>query len=408
MSSYDIIIVGGGAAGLMAAAIAAESGGAVLLLEKMEKVGRKVRITGKGRCNVTNNKSHEDFLAKVRANADFVKPSFEKFDNMATVAYFERIGVPIAMEQGGRAYPRSGDAWDIAIALERKAIKSGATVRCGCEVQELIVKDGRCVGVVVGEEKIFAKKVVIATGGVSYPATGSTGDGYRMAYEVGHNIVPVAPALVPFEIDGRYLSMLTGLVLKNISLSLMVDDVEKSKELGEVEFFRFGIGGGGVFRLSRDGVEAFMDGHKVDFLLDMKPALSVQKLLGRVQRELEVKPNLKVKELLAKLLPMKMVAVVAEIIPFDGFTQVAQLSEAELIQIFTAIKSFKLPVIGHRGFKEAVITTGGIDVNEIDSLTMESKIVKGLFFAGEVIDIDADTGGYNLQLAFSTGYCAAK
>lgn len=409
MSNYELIVVGGGAAGLMIAAVAAERGRKVLLLEKMEKVGRKIRITGKGRCNVTNNKSHEEFLSKVRAGAEFVKPSFELFDNLQTIAFFERIGVPISIEQGGRAYPRSGDAWDIAIGLERWAVKHGAKIRCGCEVTRLLVEDdGRCVGVETQGETIFGSKVVVATGGVSYPGTGSTGDGYRMAYEVGHNVIPVAPSLVPFEIAGKFIPSLAGVILKNVTLTLMVNGAERGKEMGEVEFFRFGIGGGMVFRLSRDGVEALMDGDKVEFLLDMKPSLSIAKLIGRVGREVEAKPNLKLRELLLKLLPSKMAAVVGEMIKVSDSTAVVRISERDLTEILTLIKNFRLPVTAHRGFKEAVVTAGGLSTAEIDPHTMESKLVKGLFFAGEVIDMDADTGGYNLQLAFSTAYCVAK
>lgn len=408
MSNYDLIIVGGGAAGLMTAAVAAEGGKRVLLLEKMEKVGRKIRITGKGRCNVTNNKSHEEFLTKVRGGAQFVQPSFERFDNINTINFFERIGVPISIEQGGRAYPRSGDAWDIALSLEKWAKKYGAKIMCDCEVERLLVKEGVCVGVVAKGEEFRAPKVVITTGGVSYPGTGSTGDGYRMAYEVGHTIVPVAPSLVPFEIVGRFIPSLAGIILKNVTLTLVVDGEERGKEMGEVEFFRFGIGGGVVFRLSRDGVEAFMDGHKVEFVLDMKPSLSIVKLLGRVSREVEAKPSLRMDELLLKLIPSKMAMVLGEMIAVDSRTAVSRVSERDMTEMLTIMKNFRLPVATHRGFKEAVVTAGGVSTNEIDPLTMESKVLNGLFFAGEVIDIDADTGGYNLQLAFSTAYSVAK
>lgn len=411
MAEYDCVIIGGGAAGLMAAAVAAERGKKILLLGKMEKVGRKIRITGKGRCNVTNNKSHEEFLSKVRAGGDFVTPAFEMFDNVSTIRLFERIGVPISIEQGGRAYPRSGDAWDIATALEKWILKHKGVIMCNCEVERLILKDNQCVGVSIqhkgNSEIIEASSVMIATGGVSYPGTGSTGDGYGMAYEVGHTIIPVAPSLVPFEIAGNFLSIITGLILKNITLSLSVNGVEKSKEMGEIEFFRFGVGGGVVFRLSRDAVGALMDGHKVDFVLDMKPSLSVPKLLGRTAREIEAKANLTFGEFLVKLLPAKMASVVCQSSKIGRDKKVSLMSEVELTELFTHIKNFKLTVTNHRGFKEAVITAGGVSTSEIEPLTMESKLIKNLYFAGEVIDMDADTGGYNLQLAFSTAYSAA-
>lgn len=411
MAEYDCVIIGGGAAGLMAAAVAAERGKKILLLEKMEKVGRKIRITGKGRCNVTNNKPHDEFLSKVRAGADFVKPSFELFDNMRTIQFFEHIGVPLSIEQGGRAYPRSGDAWDIAIALEKWIVKHKGVILCDCEVERLILSENHCVGVEIvrngKKETINAPRVLVATGGVSYPATGSTGDGYRMAHEAGHTIVPVAPSLVPFDVAGHFIPSLTGLILKNITLALCVDDVEREKEMGEVEFFRFGVGGGVVFRLSRDAVEALMDGHKVEFVLDMKPSLSIPKLMGRTAREIEAKTTLTLGEFLPKLLPAKMASVVAERCAIRRETMVSRLSDKELTELFTLIKNFKLTVTNHRGFKEAVVTAGGVATSEVDVVTMESTLVKGLYFAGEVIDMDANTGGYNLQLAFSTAYSAA-
>lgn len=407
----DVIVIGAGAAGLMTAARASENGAKVLLLEKMEKVGRKIRITGKGRCNVTNNKSHEEFLAKVKAGGDFIKSSFTRFDNIATINFFEHIGIPLSVEQGGRVYPKSGDAWDIANGLESYCRKKGCEIICNCVVDSVEVVDKKCVGVVVikngKKETIKCDRVVIATGGVSYPATGSTGDGYRMAHDLGHAIEPVRPSLVPFELSSKFMSSLKGLVLKNITITLFINEKERAKELGEVEFFSFGIGGGAVFRLSREAVDALTDGHKVDFVIDLKPALSIVKLLGRVERELEAKSSLTVYQLLQKLLPMDIIPVVGDCLKVSADKRVASMSERDLTEMFTVIKNLKFNVITHRGFKEAVVTAGGVVTDEIDSVTMESKIIKGLYFAGEVMDIDADTGGYNLQLAFSTAFAVA-
>lgn len=411
---YDLIIIGGGAAGLMSAAVAAEGGAKVLLLEKMEKVGRKIRITGKGRCNVTNNKSHSDFLLKVRAGADFIKPAFEGFDNMATIAFFERIGVAMSVEQGGRVYPKSGDAWDVAVGLEKFCLSKGVEICCKAQVTDILKsKDGKsCSGVRATIDsksvEIESRAVVIATGGVSYPATGSTGDGYNMAYDMGHTIEPLRPSLVPFDINGRVGERLQGLILKNIGIALVVNSEEVANELGEIEFFRFGVGGGSIFRLSRVAVDALMDGEKVEFVVDLKPALSIDKLKGRIAREIEAKPAISVAEMLQKLLPAKMCAVIGEQFRFSSNKRCTEMSENDILIFISALKKSHLEVVNHRGFKEAIVTAGGVVTDEIDSSTMESKIVKGLFFAGEIMDIDADTGGYNLQLAFSTAHCVAK
>ena len=413
MSKYDLVVIGAGAAGLMTAALAAENGAKVLLLEKMEKVGRKIRITGKGRCNLTNNKSHEEFMSKIKAGAEFIEPAFNRFDNVATIAFFERIGVPIAIEQGGRAYPKSGDAWDIANSLERYCKKNGCEIWCNSIVDRVNVsKDGKeCVGVSIYRneelENVECDKVVIATGGVTYPATGSTGDGYSFAHELGHNIESVRPSLVPFELASKHCVKLKGLILKNITISLLVDDNEVVKEQGEVEFFDFGIGGGAVYRISRDAVDAVMDGRHVDFLIDLKPSLSIQKLLGRVQREVEALPSLTVYKLLQKLMPSQIIATVGDKLNVTADAKVARLSERDITEILTVIKNLKFKVVCHRGFKEAVVTAGGVNTNEVNRDTMESKLVKGLYFAGEVLDMDADTGGYNLQLAFSSAFVVA-
>lgn len=406
---FDLIIVGGGAAGLLAAAIASGDGAKVLLLEKMEKVGRKIRITGKGRCNLTNNKEREFFLSKVKAGSEFISHSFSSFDNFALMKYLEKIGLPLSVEQGGRVYPKSGDAWDVVRVLESEITRNRGIISCRSEVKSLIIEDNRCLGVTLTNgEKIFSKNLLIATGGVSYSGTGSTGDGYQFAHDTHHNIIPVMPALVPFEVGKPFNPSLAGLILKNIKLSLIIDDKEVSSEVGEVEFFRFGIGGGAVFRLSREAVEALYSKKIVDFAIDTKPGLSVVKLEGRISRELEQRPTLTLNELLIKLLPAKLATIIIEDLRLSRNMRVSQMSDLLRLEVIKRIKHIVLPVYDHRGFKETVITVGGVDTNNINPDTMESRIVKSLYFAGEVLDIDADTGGYNLQLAFTTGYCAAK
>lgn len=406
--SYDVVVIGGGAAGLMAAGVAAAGGENVLLLEKMEKVGRKIRITGKGRCNITNNKTKEEFLAKVRSGAEFLEPSFTDFSNIDTVNLFEKIGLKTTLERGGRLFPYSGDAWDVVRALEGWCIKSGAEIVCGGEVSAVEAADGHVTGVVVNGEKIEALKVIIATGGFSYPSTGSTGDGCRFAHNLGHTIVPVRPSLVPFEIAYNGLQGLKGLILKNIELSLFADDQAVDKEAGEVEFFQFGIGGASTFKLSRKGVDAVDSGAEVEFRIDLKPALSETKLVGRFMRETEADGRLTVALLLRKLMPSPVIPLVVSQLSVSSNVLVSKLSQEELSAIVRVIKAVRLPVIDHRGFREAVVTAGGVELTEVEPKTMESKIVKGLFFAGEVLDLDADTGGYNLQIAFTTGHAAGS
>lgn len=406
--SYDVVVIGGGAAGLMAAGVAASGGESVLLLEKMEKVGRKIRITGKGRCNITNDKTKEEFLAKVRSGAEFLEPSFTDFSNTDTVNLFEKIGLKTTLERGGRIFPYSGDAWDVVRALEGWCIKSGVEIVCGGEVSAVEAADGHVTGVVVNGEKTEARKVIIATGGFSYPSTGSTGDGCRFAYNLGHTIVPVRPSLVPFEIAYNGLQGLKGLILKNIELSLFADDQEVDKEAGEVEFFQFGIGGASTFKLSRKGVDAVDSGAEVEFRIDLKPALSETKLVGRFMRETEADGRLTVAMLLRKLMPSPIIPLVVSQLSVSSNVLVSKLSQEELSAIVRVIKAVRLPVIDHRGFREAVVTAGGVELTEVEPKTMESKIVKGLFFAGEVLDLDADTGGYNLQIAFTTGHAAGS
>lgn len=407
-TNYDVVVIGGGASGLMAAGTAAAAGRSVLLLEKMEKVGRKIRITGKGRCNITNNKTKEEFLSKVRSGAEFLEPSFDRFSNIDTVNFFEKIGLKTTLERGGRIFPYSGDAWDVVRALEGWCAKSGVEVCCGVEVSRVEAADGQVTGVVIDGAKIEAAKVIIATGGFSYPTTGSTGDGCRFAHFLGHTIVPVRPSLVPFEIDYSGMQGLKGLLLKNIELSLFADDKEVDKEVGEVEFFSFGIGGAATFKLSRKGVDAVDGGANVEFRIDLKPALSETKLTGRFIRETEADSRLTVSMLLRKLMPSPIIPLVMSQLSVSSNAVVAKLSQQEMSAIVHVIKAVRMKVIDHRGFREAIVTAGGVELSEVDSKTMESKIVKGLFFAGEVLDVDADTGGYNLQIAFTTGHVAGE
>lgn len=408
---YDLIVVGGGVAGLMAAGTAALSGlGRVLLLEKMEKPGRKLRITGKGRCNVTNDRSREEFLAKVRQGAEFFCPAFEAFDNRATIEFVERaLGVPLTVERGGRIFPSSGRAWDVADALVSWVSRVGCEVRCHAPAASLMIADDRVRGVVLESgERIAAKAVLLATGGVSYPATGSTGDGHRMAYETGHAIEPLRPSLVPLEVSVP--PGLKGLALRNVELSLLVESDVAERRFGEMEFTADGVVGGAiVLQVSRTAVDALADGREVELAVDLKPALSVAKLDARIRRETsELGPKSTTKALLQKLLPSQLRGVIAREAGLSLSKPLGSLSAADCEGLVSVLKGWRFPVRDYRPFTEAIVTAGGIDLSEVDPRTMESLKISGLYFAGELLDIDADTGGYNIQVALSTGYLAAK
>lgn len=407
---YDLIVVGGGVAGLMAAGTAASSGlGRVLLLEKMEKPGRKLRITGKGRCNVTNDRSREEFLAKVRQGTEFFCPAFGAFDNRAAVRFVEALGVPLTVERGGRVFPTSGKAWDVADALVSWVSRVGCEVRCHAPAASLMISDDIIRAVVLESgERIPAKAVLLATGGVSYPATGSTGDGHEMAYEAGHSIEPLRPSLVPLEVSVP--AGLKGLALRNVELSLMVDGDVAERRFGEMEFTADGVVGGAiVLQVSRTAVDALSDGRKVELAVDLKPALSAEKLRNRIGREVsELGANTQLKSLLQRLLPPQLRGVIAREAGLSLPKPLGSLSAADCEGLVCALKKWRFPVRDYRPFTEAIVTAGGIELDEVCPRTMESLKIKGLYFAGELLDIDADTGGYNIQVALSTGYLAAK
>lgn len=413
MRHFEVIVVGGGAAGIMAAGVAAAAGKNVLLCERMEKPQRKVRITGKGRCNLTNMRSEADFLAKVRSGTDFFRPAFRAFDNRQTVRFFEQIGVPLTTERGERVFPTSGRAWDVAEAHIRWARQQGVCIECHSRVLELQTRNGHIHSVIVEQhggnrEEIACQAVILATGGASYPATGSSGDGYRLAHRMGHDIEAIRPSLTPLE-STEDLRSLCGLHLRNIEARLLIDRRPVASEFGELEFMREGIGGPIVLRMSRQAVDALIDGHRVELELDLKPALSIEKLQARIGREIESLPSSSsVRSLAGKLLPSTLAVRSLRQAGIDPQKALIQFSSPEQNAWIRQLKTWRLPISDYRPFSEAIVTAGGVRTDQIDPLTLQSKRIRGLYFAGELLDIDADTGGYNLQIAYSTGHLAGE
>ena len=411
---YDVIVIGAGAAGLMAAGTAAMSGRSVLLVEKMEKAGRKIRITGKGRCNLTNARPAEEFLEKVRTNGDFFSVAFAEFNNRATIKFFERQGVKLDIERGERVFPKSGKAWDIANALVEFCEDKGVKISYKTRVTEILTIDGKVSGIKYINARGFerreeAEHVIVATGGVSYPSTGSTGDGYDFAASVGHSIELVRPSLTPLVTSHPQKEYLNGLLLKNVGVKLFIDGELRQEEFGEMGFSERGIEGAVALRISRDAVDAIIDERKAKIVVDLKPALDEETLLNRIEREIsEMQPSEFFSELLRKLVPKQLVVPLAKEVDFHSKTYVSKLSEAEKLRLVKILKGMVFPIVDYAPFQFAVVTAGGVACDEINKYTLESLKVKGLYFAGEVLDIDANTGGYNLQRAFSTGRLAGQ
>lgn len=411
---YDVIVVGAGAAGMMAAATAAKNGRRVLLMEKMEKAGRKIRISGKGRCNLTNARPPEEFRDAIRTNADFFEVAFAEFNNKATIRLFERLGVKLDIERGQRVFPHSGKAWDIANALMDYCVESGVEVMYDTRVSDVLAIDGKVYGVRYFNKRGFERKeeapnVIIATGGVSYPATGSTGDGYIFADRLGHTIEAVRPSLTPLRTSHPQRKYLDGLLLKNVAARLYVDNELVREEFGEIGFSERGIEGAIALRMSRDAVDALIDERKVKIVLDMKPALTEEMLTERIRREIaDMQPEEFFAELLRRLVPKQMVIPLAHELDVHSKNYIRKVTDAEIARLVKVLKGMTFPIVDYAPFEYAVVTAGGVRCDEVNRYTMQSNKVSGLYFAGEVLDIDANTGGYNMQIAFSTGRLAGQ
>jgi predicted Rossmann fold flavoprotein len=409
---YDVVVIGGGAAGLLAAGAAASKGLKVLVVEKMERVGRKLLITGKGRCNITNTAQMAEFIKHIHPNGKYLRNVFSKFFSKEIIKVLEENELEVNEERGGRVFPKSEKAADVVESLMRWLKIYNVDFLYHSKVLEVIAENEEVTGVKVftnGKETIIsAKNVILATGGKSYPATGSTGDGYELAQKLGHSVSEVIPGLVPLVTEGNLAKSLQGLSLKNVEAVLWVDNKKVNAEFGELLFTHFGLSGPIILTLSREVVKALAERKKVKITLDLKPALDHQKLDLRLLRDLDEHGKKKLENIFKLWLPSKMIQVFFEELNLDPNKTGNQLKADERKKIRNLMKSLDFEVVGNRSFKEAIITVGGIKTSEVSSKTMESKLVKNLFIVGEVLDLDADTGGYNLQIAFSTGWLAGK
>ncbi len=404
-SSSNIIVIGGGAAGMMAAIMAARSGGAVTLFEKNEKLGKKIYITGKGRCNVTNACAVEDLFSNMVTNKNFMYSSFYTFTNDMAMDFFEEIGCPLKVERGNRVFPVSDKSSDVISALSREMKRCGVKVNLHTPVTSLLIEDNMVTGVKTTRGIERADAVIVATGGISYPSTGSTGDGYRFAEAVGHTVKDTRPSLVPFETEGDICRRLQGLSLRNIEITIKQGKKKLYEDFGELLFTHFGVSGPTIISASAR-IGGKLQKAPATLTIDLKPALTTEQLDHRILRDFEEGSNKQFKNVLDKLLPKKMIPVIIEICGIDPDKKVNVITREERLRLVSTIKGFTMTITGLRGYNEAIITQGGVHVKEVDPSTMESKKIKRLYFAGEVLDLDAVTGGFNLQIAWSTGYLA--
>ena len=400
----DTIIIGGGAAGCFAAVWAARMGKSVLIFDKNEKLGRKLRITGKGRCNVTNNSSMEEHMKNIPVNPRFMYSAFSAFGAEDVMAFFEELGVPLKTERGNRVFPVSDRADDIADALASEMHRLGVKV-IKKRVTKLIIEDGSCCGVWAAGEEYRAGSVLIACGGKSYPNTGSTGDGYTLAESAGHTVTELKPSLVPLTSPDKFCAELMGLSLRNVTLTLYDREKPVYSELGEMLFTHFGLSGPLV--LSASSHIRDMQPNRYSVQIDLKPALDAEQLDARIQRDFAENLNRDFINGIRKLLPAKLIPVAVKLSGIAPEQKVNGITKEQRRKFGELLKAFPVRVSGFRPIDEAIITSGGVSVKEISPKTMESKLLPGLFFAGEVIDVDAYTGGFNLQIAFSTAYAAA-
>lgn len=404
---YDVAVLGGGPAGMLAAGTAASMGRKTLLVEKNDKLGKKLFITGKGRCNVTNSADFDEFMKNIPRNSKFFYSAFNGFSNNDLIALLESLGLKTKVERGGRVFPESDKSSDVLKALERYMNKYKVDIRLNSKVLNIRHEDGAVKGVLLDNgEYIECTSVILCTGGISYPQTGSTGDGYEIAKKAGHSINELMPSLVPLVVKEPFIKDLQGLSLKNVSIKATADGKQVYEDFGEMLFTHYGLSGPIILSASFYVSDHLRKKKEIKVSIDLKPALSEEELDKRIIRDFEKNTNKQFKNSLDELLPQKLIPVIISLSGIDESKEVHQITKAERKALVKLLKGVTLTVSGTRPIAEAIVTSGGINLKEINPKTMESKLVKGLFFAGEIIDLDAFTGGFNLQIAFSTGYAA--
>lgn len=400
---------------MIAAVTASENGNEVTILEKMENIGKKLLITGKGRCNITNSADMEEFMKNIPENSKFLYSSFNKYTNQDIVSFLKKQGVETKVERGGRIFPVSDKAQDVLEAFKRRLKELKVQIRTNFEVAKILTEDGNVTGIEgKNGEKILADKVILATGGKSYPVTGSTGDGYRMAKMLGHTVTELKPSLVPLTTSGNsriLCQQMQGLSLKNVAIKIKNENKITYEDFGEMLFTHYGVSGPVILSASAiliryKNIDELLKENKIKLYIDLKPALDEEKLDNRILRDFEELKNKQFKNSLDKLLPRKMIEPIITLIGISPEKRINEITKKERRKIVKVLKNFELTISGFRSIEEAIVTKGGISIKEINPKTMESKIINGLYFAGEIIDLDAFTGGFNLQIAWSTGYSA--
>ena len=412
-----VIIIGGGPAGMLAAISAAKESNEVILLEKNNSLGRKLLITGKGRCNITSSIDIDEFIKNIPGNGRFLYSAFQNFTNQDIIKLIENNGIKVKEERGNRIFPVTDRAEDVLNCLIKEMKKyRQIEIKTGKKVENILVENGEAIGVKLETgEKIFGSKIVLATGGKSYPVTGSDGDGYKMAKSLGHTIEKIRGSLVPLTGDKILCQSMQGLSLRNVKIQ--IKDLEKNKKIyddfGELLFTHFGVSGPTILSSSAHllrykDIDRLFKEDKIKLYIDLKPALSTEELDLRIRRDFEEIKNKEFKNSLEKLLPKKMIQAVLDLSGIDINKKVNSITKEERLRLVELLKNFEINIDGFRPVEEAIVTAGGISIKEINPKTMESKLVKGLYFAGEIIDVDAYTGGFNLQIAYSTGYTAGQ
>lgn len=401
-----VAIIGGGAAGLLAGIAAAQNGAQVTIFEKMRLPGKKIMITGKGRCNITNACEIPEFIKNIPGNGRFLNSALHRFTNDDIVLLLESHGLQTKVERGGRIFPVSDKAKDVVDTLVKIFTEAGGRLQLDTKVIEILAKDGQVTGVKTISGVYPADAVILAAGGASYPGTGSDGGGAKLAAKLGHKIVPLRPSLVPLESDYPYVDDLQGLSLRNVQGTLTADGEKIGSEFGEMLFTHFGVSGPIILSLSNLAAKALDEGKEVELHIDLKPALSEEKLDARIQRDFTQYSKKQLANGMKDLLPQRLIPVVCDMAYLDEEKFINQISREERHRLLAALKNFCVPITSTRPLAEAIVTAGGVSVKEINPKTMESKLIRGLYFAGEVMDVDGYTGGYNLQAAFSSGHAA--